>query len=74
MGVLAFVFRCDIIDPKGYLLERINPDLYNGLDMLHLNNKGADQLVNPLSLISAFIIHFLESKIDKLVTCKFSSF
>ena len=29
------------------------------------NNKGADQLAHPCSLISAFVIHLLESVISK---------
>ena len=36
------------------------------------NNKGADQPAHPRSLISAFVIHFLESTICKLVTDKIS--
>ena len=34
------------------------------------NNKGADQLVHPDRLISAFVICFLESIISKLATSK----
>ena len=38
------------------------------------NNKGADQPVHPCSLISAFIIHFLESIISKLATSEIRDF
>ena len=38
------------------------------------NNKGADQHVNPRSLISAFVIHCLESTISKLTTSEISNF
>ena len=34
------------------------------------NNKGADQPAHPRRLISAFIIHFLESIISRLATSK----
>ena len=33
-----------------------------------MNNKGADQPAHPRSLISAFVIHFLESMISILAT------
>ena len=32
-------------------------------DLLLVNNKGADQLAHPPSLISTFVIHFQKSKI-----------
>ena len=38
------------------------------------NNKGADQPAHPLSLISAFVIHCLESTISKLTTSEISTF
>ena len=38
--------------------------------IIHANNKGADQSVHPRSLISAFVICLLESKISKLASCK----
>ena len=38
------------------------------------NNKGAYQPVHPRSLISAFVIHLLESTISKLATSKISIF
>ena len=37
-------------------------------------NTGADQPARPRSLISAFVIHFLESIICKLATGKISNF
>ena len=37
------------------------------------NNKGADQPAHLRSLISAFVIHLLESIISKLVTSKIST-
>ena len=43
------------------------------LTLLHMNNKGADQPVYAHSLISTFVIHFLESR-TPLVTCKFLIF
>ena len=38
------------------------------------NNKGTDQPVHSCSLISAFVIHFLESTISKLATSEISIF
>ena len=38
------------------------------------NNTGADQPAHPRSLISAFVIHFLESIICKLATGEISIF
>ena len=38
------------------------------------NNTGADKPAHPRSLISAFIIHFLESLICKLATGEISIF
>ena len=38
------------------------------------NNKGADRPAHPRSLISAFVIRFLESAICKLAAGKFSIF
>ena len=38
------------------------------------NNKGADQPAHPRSLISAFVIRFLECVISKLVTSELSFF
>ena len=39
-----------------------------------VNNKGADQPAHPRSLISAFVIHFLQSTICKLASSEFSIF
>ena len=39
-----------------------------------VNNKGADQPAHPHSLISAFVIHTLESNIFKLATGEFKIF
>ena len=39
-----------------------------------VNNTGSDQPAHPLSLISAFVIHFLESIICKLATGEISIF
>ena len=39
-----------------------------------MNNTGADQPAHPRSLISAFMICFLESIISKLATCEISIF
>ena len=38
------------------------------------NNTGADQPAHPHSLISPFVIRFLESVIPKRITSKFSLF
>ena len=38
------------------------------------NNKGADELLHPGSLISAFVIRFFESTISKLTTTEISIF
>ena len=38
------------------------------------NNKGAEQPAHPRSLISAFVIHLLESIISKLATGEFLIF
>ena len=38
------------------------------------NNTGVDQPVHPCSLISTFVIHFLESIISKLAISKISIF
>ena len=37
-----------------------------------VNNKGADQPAHPRSLISAFIIHFLEASYLSLIQAKFN--
>ena len=39
-----------------------------------MNNKGADQPAHPRSLISDFVICFLESSISKLATGEISTF
>ena len=38
-------------------------------DFVHANNKGADQSVHPRSLISAFVICFIENIMTPLDTC-----
>ena len=38
------------------------------------NNKGADQPAHPRRLISAFVIHYLESIISKIATDEISVF
>ena len=38
------------------------------------NNKGTDQPAHPHSLVSDFVIRFMESIISKLTTSKFSFF
>ena len=38
------------------------------------NNTGADQSAHPCSLISAFVIHFVESIISELATSEISCF
>ena len=42
--------------------------------VLHPNSKGADQLAHLVSLISAFVIHSLQSMMSKLASCKISTF
>ena len=44
------------------------------LTHLHVNNKVKDQPVHPPSLISAFVISRLKSKIAKPAMCKVSKF
>ena len=39
-----------------------------------VNNTGADQPAHPHSLISAFVIRFLESIISRLATSEISNF
>ena len=41
------------------------------MTLFYANNKGADQPVHPHSLISTFVIRFLESIISKLVQAAF---
>ena len=53
------------------------PIQYYGLDLRKTlfgfaNYKGADQLVNPCRLISAFVILFWKSMISKPATCEMS--
>ena len=43
------------------------------LTLLHVNNKGADQPAHPHSLISAFVIRFLQSMKFKLASNIISS-
>ena len=38
--------------------------------ILHTNNKHADQLAYPDRLISAFVIHYLKSKVGKFADGK----
>ena len=40
--------------------------------MLHANNKGTDQQAHPGSLISTFVIRYLESIVVKHAPCKIS--
>ena len=44
------------------------------LTLLHANNKGTNRPVHPCSLISALVILYPESKVDKLGSCKISIF
>ena len=48
--------------------------LQENMSSLFANNKGADQPVHPLSLISTFVIRLLESIISKLATSEISLF
>ena len=41
--------------------------------MLYANNKGADQPVHPHSLISAFVVRYLDSMITLVSISKISS-
>ena len=40
--------------------------------LVHANNKGADQTAHMCSLLSAFVIRFLEGIITDLAACKIS--
>ena len=42
--------------------------------MLYANNKGADQPVHPRNLISAFVVHCLDSIIPLVSISEISSF
>ena len=42
--------------------------------LLYANNTGADQPAYPCSLVSAFVIRYLESRVIKLFPCKISIF
>ena len=44
------------------------------LILLYTSNKGADLPVHPCSLVSIFVIHFLESITNPLATYKISKF
>ena len=44
------------------------------LTLMHANNKGPDQPAHPHSLISAFVIPYLESVVLKLAPCNISLF
>ena len=44
------------------------------LILLHANFEGVDQPAYPYSLISTFVIHFLESITDKFATSKSITF
>ena len=67
------------LDPRG-IVGMIYVGDHMGLDVrktcLHrfVNNKDADQPVHPRSLISAFVIHLLESIISRLATSEISIF
>ena len=44
------------------------------LSLLHAKNKCADEPAHPCSLISTFVICYLESQVIKLASCKISMF
>ena len=46
---------------RGYILLNIEKEIGKKNWLLHANNKGADMPVHPRSLISAFIIRYLEN-------------
>ena len=56
------------------IIISIGASSLENLILSHVNNKVSDQPVHPLSLISIFVIHSLESKISKLATLKISTF
>ena len=47
---------------------------YGHLTLLHVNLKGTDQPAHQHSLISTFVIHYMESLVVKLAPCKKSIF
>ena len=58
-----------------YSMPTLNLQRYaRNSDIGSANNKGADQLAHPCSLISAFAIHFLNSNILKLAPSEISLF
>ena len=48
--------------------QTIWASMRDNLPSVFANNNGTDQLVHPHSLISAFVIHLLESIISRLAT------
>ena len=55
-------------------IETNGPQLEKTCLRWFANNKGVDQPAHPRSLISAYVIHLLESSISKLATSKISLF
>ena len=58
----------------GFCLEWCNVNMGlttpENLTLIYANNKGADHTAHLCSLISAFVIHFLESMIVNFALCK----
>ena len=52
------------------ILSRYGPQWEKTCLRSFANNKGADQPAHPRSLISAFVIHYLENTVVKLAPCK----
>ena len=64
-------FECSFRTKYTSGTEYISENIYG---THHANNKGADQTAQMRSLVSAFVIHFLERLISKLYECGISMF
>ena len=61
-------YTCMIAQHFEKLNKSIWAPLLESLTLLYANNKGADQPVHPRSLISTFVIHYLESIVVQLTS------
>ena len=63
-----------MLELQGNFTVIIRAQTREDLSLVFVNNKVTDQPAHPRSLISAFVIHVLESTISKLATSEFSIF
>ena len=67
-----FIFSVPPPPPRHYIWKKISVNQLirkfwlnaKNLNLLHPNNEGTDQPVHPCSLISAFVIHYLECIVE----------